>query len=115
MKLTKETLKRIIKEELEATLREGSGDKVSLVKSLSQAMYSLDQGTSRQEYEEAKETVARVQEEMPPEDFKIAKELAELYLEYTNYATDMDYEMIEKQMEELCLKLGITLDDITKI
>jgi len=112
MKLTKETLKRIIKEELEATLREGSGDKVGLVKSLSQAIYSLDQGMSRQEYEEAKETIARVQEEMSPQDFNIAKELAELYLYYANYATDMDHEMIEKQMERMCIKLGITLDDL---
>jgi hypothetical protein len=112
MKLTKETLKRIIKEELQATLREGSGDKVSLVKSLSQAMYSLDQGTSRQEYEEAKETVARIQEEMSPQDFKIAKELADLYLYYENYATDKDHEMVEKEIEELCIKLGITLDDL---
>ena len=112
MKLTKEQLKQIIKEELEATLREGSGDKVGLVKSLSQAMYSLDQGTSRQEYEEAKETVASVKNKMPSEEFKIAKELAERYLYYTNYATDKDHEMVEKEIEELCIKLGITLDDL---
>lgn len=112
MKLTKETLKRIIKEELAATLREGSEDKVSLVKSLSQAMYSLDQGTSRQEYEEAKKTIAGIQEEMLPQDFKIAEKLADLYLSYTNYATDKDHEMIEKQMEPLCIELGMTLDDL---
>ena len=112
MKLTKETLKRIIKEELQATLREGSGDKVSLVKSLSQAMYSLDQGTSTQEYEEAKEEIAEVQKKMTPEDFEIAEKLADLFLSYENYATDKDHEMIEKQMEPLCIELGMTLDDL---
>ena len=126
MKFTKETLKRIIKEELAATLREGSwndqlggrignpygGDKVSLVRSLNNAMNSLQPGSEPEEVAAAQETLARVKEEMSPEDFKIAEKLAKRYVYYQNYATDMDYEMIEKQMERMCIELGITLDDI---
>lgn len=132
MKLTKEALKRIIKEELEATLREGSwsddspwndqlggkignpygGDKISLVRSLNNAMNSLEPGSEPEEIASAQETLARVKEEMSPEDFEIAEKLAKRYVYYQNYATDMDHEMIEKQMERMCEKLGITLDDI---
>ena len=132
MKLTKEALKRIIKEELQATLREGSwsddspwndqlggkignpygGDKISLVRSLNNAMNSLEPGSEPEEIASAQETLARVKEEMSPEDFEIAEKLAKRYVYYQNYATDMDHEMIEKQMERMCEKLGITLDDI---
>jgi HD-like signal output (HDOD) protein len=112
MKLTKETLKRIIKEELQATLREENRDKVSLVKSLNNAVYSLDQGTSTQEVEEAKETIATIQKKMSPQDFKIAKELADLYVYYAEYATRADVEQTKSKMAALCAKLGITLDDL---
>jgi len=132
MKLTKETLKRIIKEELQATLREGSwsddspwndqlggkignpygGDKVSLVRSLNNAIYSLDQGYDQEEIDAGKETLARVKEEMSPEDFEIARKLADLFVHYSEYATRADVEQTKSEMAALCAKLGITLDDI---
>jgi len=117
---------------LEATLREGSwsddspwndqlggkignpygGDKVGLVRSLNNAIYSLDQGYDQEEIDAGKETLARVKEEMSPEDFEIARELADLFVYYSEYATRADVEQTKSEMEALCAKLGITLDDI---
>ena len=135
MKLSKRQLKQIIREEYSRLKRRGlireslsnnpmngqlggkignpyGGDTISLVRSLNNAVTSLDHGDDPEEIAHAEETLERVREEMSPADFKVAKELADLYVYYANYATDMDHEMIEKEIEELCIQLGMTLDDV---
>lgn len=112
MKLTKEMLKQIIKEELQATLNEMEGDKVSLVRSLNDAMYSLDQGYDEEEITAAKETVERVKKQMSPGEFKIADKIAGLYVSLVEYAGPNDAAEIEAELKELCSQLGITLGDI---
>jgi len=82
------------------------------VRSLNNAIYSLDQGYNQEEIDAGKETLARVKEEMSPEDFEIARELADLFVYYSEYATRADVEQTKSEMEALCAKLGITLDDI---
>lgn len=132
MKLTTQRLKKLIKEELQAAMKEGrfsddspihdqlpgrvgnpyGGDKASLVRNLNNAMYSLDQGDDQEEIAAAKEDLARVKEELSAKDFAIAKQIADLYVYYSEYATRETVEQTKSEMEALCRQLGITLNDI---
>ena len=123
MRITKRQLRRIIREAfstnpLNAQLggkigNPYGGDMISLVRSLNNAMYSLDQGYDQEEIDAAEETLARVKEEMSPQDFEIAKEIADLFVFYSEYAASpQEVRQVESELEVLCSQLGIEVDDI---